>query len=82
MSSPTALQNGAIERSQPDCADFHALSEELRQEARLSRDVQLTRDVEAFLEPYRGNVQRLPRSPIERLEAQRLLRRLLIARRC
>jgi SAM-dependent methyltransferase len=44
--------------------------------------VQLARDVEAFLEPFRGNDQRLPRSPKERLEAQRLLRRVLIARGC
>jgi SAM-dependent methyltransferase len=82
MSSGTALHNASAAPAQADCADFHALCEEFRQEARLSQDIQLTRDVEAFLESYRGNVQRLPRSPIERLEAQRLLRRLLIAREC
>ncbi|MGD9901845.1 MAG: class I SAM-dependent methyltransferase [Vicinamibacterales bacterium] len=61
---------------------FVELSERLRQEAALSGDELLARRLLAFLDQYRQGPQVLPRSPIERLTAQRLLRQLLIARRC
>lgn len=84
MTAEAALKHipAAIPYPDLECGRFHALSDEFREEARLSGDPVLLQRVETFLQPYRGTTQKLPRSPIERLEAQRLLRQLLLARRC
>jgi SAM-dependent methyltransferase len=82
MRSGAALNQQSAPVTDPECSRFLTLSEELRHEARLSGDPDLLSSVEEFLRPYMGVAHTLPRSPIERLNAQRLLRRLLIARRC
>jgi SAM-dependent methyltransferase len=61
---------------------FAELCDQLRLESTSSGDALLARRVHTFLESYRHGPQVLPRSPIERLTAQRLLREVLIARRC
>ncbi len=63
--------------------EFTELSHQLLAEAKSSGDRFLLDATCGFLATYlTGADQRLPRSPRERLEAQMLLRRVLIARRC
>jgi SAM-dependent methyltransferase len=66
---------------QPDA--FLDLSRDLLNEVALTRDAALVADTRRFLGPYLGaRTQQLPRSAQERLDAQILLRRILLARRC
>jgi SAM-dependent methyltransferase len=72
-----------LEEQGSACPEFLALSRELLAEAEASGDDLLLEAARRFLAPYlSGGPQKLPRSPRERLDAQVLLRRLLLARGC
>jgi SAM-dependent methyltransferase len=63
----------------PECRKLVALSHELERAVAGVPDRSLIDEVEALLRPYWTGPHRLPRSPIERLQAQRTLRRVLLA---
>lgn len=80
MATSTPLGDATAETR--DVSRFVELSDQLRREAALTGDDVLARRVLAFLDQYKHGPQVLPRSPIERLTAQQLLRQVLMKRRC